>query len=69
MSESQKKRVTVTGALEGCNKTKEVKLSQFLKYKSFYCCDEHKNLAKRKRNLYIIHENYAEILLNSKKHG
>lgn len=65
----EKRKVTVTCSLDGCNNTKEVYLSAYKEDRVYYCCREHYKIGQRKVNEYIIHENYAEIVINSSKYG
>lgn len=56
-------------ALEGCNNEFDRKIRPSDKERKRYCCKEHQNLAHRKTNEYIIHEDYAEIVIDSPKYG
>lgn len=56
-------------ALEGCNNEFDFNVKPSNKNQKRYCCGEHRDLAHRKTNEYIIHRDFAEIIINSKKYG
>lgn len=68
-SKYKNKKVIVTCDLEGCNNVFELPFKRAKKDEKHYCCKEHRDLAHRKTNEYVIHEDYAEIIVNSPKYG
>ena len=56
-------------ALEGCNNEFDRYINSKRENKKQYCCIEHSNLAQRKTNEYIFYQDYAEIVVDSKKYG
>lgn len=56
-------------ALEGCNNEFDRNIKPSNKGQKQYCCGEHRDLAHRKANEYIIYNSYAEIVIDSPKYG
>lgn len=56
-------------ALEGCNNEFDRNISPSTLGNKRYCCEEHRDLANRKVNEYILHDDYAEMVIESKKYG
>lgn len=56
-------------ALDGCNNEFDKNIRPSDKKQEHFCCKEHQNLAHRKKNEYIIYNDYAEIVIDSPKYG
>lgn len=56
-------------ALEGCNNEFDRNISPSTLGNKRYCCAEHRDLANRKVNKYILYNDYAEMVIESKTYG
>jgi hypothetical protein len=56
-------------ALEGCNNEFDRNISPSTFGEKRFCCAEHRDLANRKVNKYILYNDYAEMVIESKTYG
>ena len=62
------KKVKVKCDLQGCENEFELPPNKFKRSEKHYCCFEHFKLAQQS-NEYEIFDDYAELIINSNKHG